>query len=63
VVLPIVATAYCLTAWTRKGENRNSGVAFLATARVALLFVTLPSGVAIYLPLVNALNHLSAQSR
>jgi hypothetical protein len=61
VALPIVATAYCLWVWIRKGENRNSWVAFLATATAALLFVTLPSIVAIYLPLVNALNHLPAQ--
>jgi hypothetical protein len=60
VALPIVATAYCLWVWIRKGENRNSWVAFLATATAALLFVTLPS-MAIYLPLVNALNHLPAQ--
>jgi hypothetical protein len=61
VVLPIVAAAYCLWVWIRKGENRNSWVAFLATATAALLFVTLPAIVAIYLPLVNALNHLPAQ--
>ena len=61
VVLPIVAAAYCLWVWIRKGENRSSWVAFLATATAALLFVTLPSIVAIYLPLVNALNHLPAQ--
>ena len=61
VALPIVATAYCLWVWIRKGENRNSWVAFLATATAALLFVTLPSIVAIYLPLVKALNHLPAQ--
>jgi uncharacterized membrane protein len=61
VALPIVATAYCLSVWIRKGENRNSWVAFLATATAALSFVTLPSIVAIYLPLVNALNHLPAQ--
>jgi hypothetical protein len=44
-----------------KGENLNSWVAFLATATAALLYVTLPSIVAIYLPLANALNHLPAQ--
>jgi uncharacterized BrkB/YihY/UPF0761 family membrane protein len=61
VALPILAAAYCLWVCIRKGENRNSWVAFLSTATAALLFVTLPTIVAIYLPLVNALNHLPVQ--
>ena len=60
VALPIVATAYCLWVWIRKNENRNSWVAFLATSTATLLFLMLPSIVAIYLPLVNALHHLPA---
>ena len=61
VALPILAAAYCLWVWLRKGENRNSWVAFLATTTAALLFLMLPSIVAIYLPLVSALHHLPAQ--
>jgi hypothetical protein len=36
-------------------------VAFLATTMAALVFVMLPAIVAIYLPLVAALNHLASK--
>jgi fructose-specific phosphotransferase system IIC component len=61
VGLAIVATVYCLRVWIRKSDGRSSWVAFLATVTGALLLVTLPTIVAIYLPLVNALQHLAAQ--
>ena len=59
--LAALATAYCLWIWIRKGESRNSWVAFLATATSALILVTLPSVVAISLALINAVNHLPAK--
>ena len=61
VGLAMLATAYCLRVWIRKSDGRSSWVAFLATATGALLFVTLPTIVAIYLPLVDALQHLGSQ--
>lgn len=61
VGLAIAATTYCLRVWIRKADNRSSWVGFLATVTAALLFVTLPTIVAIYLPLVNALQHLGTQ--
>jgi hypothetical protein len=59
--LAMVATGYCLWVWFRKAENRRSCVGFLATATGSLFLVTLPIVVAIYLPLVNALQHLPAK--
>ena len=56
--LAVLATAYCLWIWIRKGESRNSWVAFLATATSALVFVMLPSVVATSLALINVVNHL-----
>ena len=61
VGLAILATGYCLRVWIRKTDSQSSWVAFLATATAALMFVTLPTIVAIYLPLVNALQHLATQ--
>ena len=61
VGLAILATAYCIRVLIRKADSQSSWVAFLATVTAALLFVTLPTIVAIYLPLVNALRHLGAQ--
>lgn len=57
--LGITATAYCLSVWVRKTDSGHSWVAFLATAVAALGLVMLPTIVAIYLPLVDTLNHLA----
>jgi len=57
--LAIAATAYCLRVWIRKPDPGHSWVAFLATAVAALGLVMLPTIVAIYLPLVGALNRLA----
>jgi hypothetical protein len=59
--LAALATAYCVWVWFRKAESRPSWVGFLATVTGSLLLVTLPVVVAIYLPLVNALNTLPAK--
>lgn len=58
VGLAVFATVYCVWVWSRKVEMRASWVGFLATATGSLFLVTLPVVVALYLPLVNALNHL-----
>lgn len=60
VGLAVLATAYCLRVWFRKAEPQ-SWVAFLATATGALLLVTFPIIIAIYLPLVDALQHVGAK--
>ena len=59
--LAALATGYCVWVWFRKAETPKSWVGFLATATGSLLLVTLPIIVAIYLPLVNALNRLPAK--
>ncbi len=61
VCLSALATGYCVWVWLRKAETRTSWVGFLATATGSLFLVTLPVIVAIYLPLVNALESLSAK--
>jgi hypothetical protein len=59
--LAMLATGYCVWVWLSKAEARRSWVGFLATATGSLFLVTLPIVVAIYLPLVNALQSLSAR--
>ncbi len=59
--LATLATGYCVWVWFRKAETRRSWVGFLATATGSLFFMTLPIVVAIYLPLVNALQSLPAK--
>jgi hypothetical protein len=51
-----LAAAYCLWVWLRKGEGRQSWVAFLATGTSALVLLTLPNVVATFLALINAVN-------
>ena len=59
--LAILAAGYCVWVWTRKTDSRGSWVGFLATAVAALGLVMLPTIVAIYLPLVTAINHLASK--
>jgi uncharacterized membrane protein YcjF (UPF0283 family) len=61
VGMAILATGYCVWVWNRKTDNRASWVAFLATTVGALGLVMLPTIVAIYLPLVDALNSLASK--
>ena len=59
--MTVVAAAYCVWVWTRKVDNRSTWVGFLATAVASLGLLMLPTLVAIYLPLVDALNHLASK--
>jgi hypothetical protein len=59
--LAAVATCYCLWVWFRKLDRQGSWVGFLATATASLFLVTLPVIVAIYLPLVAAIQSLPAK--
>ena len=54
VVLPLLATAYCLWIWFRKAERLASWLVFFATTMSVLVLVTAPVLVAAYLPLLKA---------
>jgi hypothetical protein len=53
IVLPILATAYCVWIWLRRTDRTPSWVAFFAVTTGVLILVTLPTLVAAYLPLVD----------
>ncbi len=59
--LAALGTGYCLWVWLGKAEHRPSWVGFLATATGTLFLLCLPIIVAVYLPLVNALNHIGSR--
>ena len=59
--LAVLATAYCIWVWIRKADNRCSWVSFLATTMAALVFVMLPTLIAVVLPLIDAVNHLASK--
>ena len=58
IALMALATVYCLRVWLRKTSAAGSWVGFLATATGSLLLLTLPIVVALYLPLINALQNV-----
>jgi len=58
-VLPFIAAAYCIYVWIRKTDGRRSWVSFFAATMGVLVVVTLPTFVAMYLPLVAQLEHLA----
>jgi hypothetical protein len=61
ISLAVLGTGYCVWVWLRRAETPRSWVGFCATATGSLFLVTLPIVVALYLPLVNALNSLPAK--
>ena len=58
IVLPIVATIYCLWVWFRKAERLPPWTGFFAVLMGVLVLVTLPAVIAAYLPLYDSLNQL-----
>jgi len=61
MVLPILAAAYCLRVLFRKAEGLPSWVSFFATTMSVLVLVTLPTLIAVYLPLASSINHLASR--
>ena len=54
-VLTTVAAAYCIYIWIRSAEGLPSWMAFFATTMSALILVTLPTIIAIYLPIISGI--------
>ena len=61
VGIAAIATGYCIWLWFSKAKTVKSWVGFLATTTASLFLVTLPIVVAIYLPLVHALQSIPAK--
>jgi hypothetical protein len=59
IVLPIIATVYCVGVWIRKADRVPSWIGFFATATGVLVTVGLPAMIAAYLPLISALSRLA----
>ena len=58
--LAILAIGYCIYVWVRTAERQMPWVGFLATTMSALVLMLMPAVVAIYIPLVDFLNHSTA---
>ena len=59
--LATLATAHCVRVWLAKAGRQFSWVAFLAAATGSLVLITFPIIIALYLPLVDALQHVAAR--
>lgn len=57
-VPPLIAAMYCLFFFLRKENSRSSWVGFFAATAGFLILFALPVAVAVYLPLIDSLNHL-----
>jgi hypothetical protein len=53
VVLPILVVGYCLFIWFRRSEGTRHWVGFFAGTMMALVVITLPTMVAVWLPVVQ----------
>jgi hypothetical protein len=57
--LAFLALGYCVYVWVRKAGRPVPWTGFLATTMSMLVLVLLPTVVALYIPVVDFLNHLA----
>jgi hypothetical protein len=62
VIPPVVAAAYCLWVTIRNNHSRSSWIGFFAWTAGTLILLSLPTMVAVVLPLFDGLNQISARS-
>jgi hypothetical protein len=59
-VPPLLAAVYCVFVWVRRPNGRSSWVGFLATSMAVLILITLPTLIALLLPMIAFMNqHLA----
>ena len=54
---PLLALVYCLYIWFRKSAVRNSWTGFFAITMSVLMFIALPTLIAVLLPVIDFMNH------
>ncbi|HEX5399401.1 MAG TPA: hypothetical protein VFY06_10175 [Verrucomicrobiae bacterium] len=59
-VPPLLALVYCLYVWFQKSTVKNSWTGFFAVATATLVFILLPTLVAVLLPVISFMNQLPA---
>jgi len=61
IVPPLLAAAYCLRIILRRNHSRSSWVGFFACTAGILILLAFPIIVAVVLPLIDGLHHLSGR--
>jgi len=57
-VSPLLATVYCVYVWVRKSNAKNSWMGFFATTMAVLVLLTLPTLIAVLLPMIAFMHQL-----
>lgn len=60
-VPPLLAFIYCLYVWFRKSSVKSSWMGFFASTTAFLIFITLPTLIAVVMPLIALVKHLPAK--
>jgi hypothetical protein len=55
---PLLALGYCLYVWFRKSTAKSSWIGFFAVTTATLIFIALPTLVAVLLPVIDFMNRL-----
>lgn len=58
---PLLALGYCLYLWFRKSGTKGSWTGFFATTTATLIFIMLPTLIAVVLPVIALLNRLGTR--
>ena len=61
VVPPLIALVYCVYVWTRKGDAKTSWMGFFAATMAVLMLITVPTLIAVLLPVIDFINQLSTK--
>jgi len=61
VVLPVLSLAWCVFAWFRKAQARDTWVGYFATNIGVLVLVMLPTLIAAWLPLISIIEKVGAR--
>jgi hypothetical protein len=60
-VPPLLALVYCLYVWVRKSHPKSSWIGFFASTTAVLILITLPTIIAVLLPVIDFMNRLTVK--
>ena len=58
-VPPLLALVYCGYVWVRRSNAQNSWLGFFATTMAVLMLMTIPTVIAVFLPVINFMDNLA----
>ena len=58
---PLLAAVYCVSVWLRRSKGSHSWTGFFATTMAALILFTLPTVIAVFLPVIDFISHSASK--